>query len=71
MLYREKNNPAQLRQLLAQLRRVIAAKLVPDRPDRGGPRVVKRRPKSYQLMTRPRADMVEVGHRGKYGAEGA
>jgi hypothetical protein len=29
----------------------------PDRPDRVGPRVVKRRPKNYDRMTRPRADL--------------
>jgi hypothetical protein len=29
----------------------------PDRPDRVEPRVVKRRPKSYALMTRPRAEL--------------
>ena len=33
---------------------VIASDLLPVRPDRVEPRAVKRRPKSYQLMTKPR-----------------
>jgi hypothetical protein len=41
------------RELLARL----AADLVPLRPNRSEPRVRKRRPKNYQLMTRPRAQM--------------
>lgn len=35
----------------------IAADRVPDRPDRVEPRAVKRRPKVYQLLTRPRHEM--------------
>ena len=34
----------------------IAAHEVGDRPDRVEPRVKKRRPKSYKLMTKPRQD---------------
>jgi prepilin-type N-terminal cleavage/methylation domain-containing protein len=30
---------------------------IPDRPDRVEPRVVKRRPKEYDRMTRPRAEL--------------
>ncbi len=33
----------------------IAQEVVPYRPDRVEPRVVKRRPKPYPLMTKPRA----------------
>jgi hypothetical protein len=35
----------------------LAAAPVPSRPDRSEPRAVKRRPKSYQLLTRPRGVM--------------
>jgi hypothetical protein len=41
------------RELLARL----ACDQVPLRPDRNEPRVKKRRPKNYQLMTRPRSQM--------------
>jgi hypothetical protein len=33
--------------------------LVPDRPDRVEPRALKRRPKEYDRMTRPRSQMRE------------
>lgn len=36
----------------------IAADPVPHRPDRSEPRAVKRRPKVYQLLTKPRREMV-------------
>ena len=37
---------------------VIADDLVPHRPDRSEPRAKKRRPKGYQLLTKPRHEMV-------------
>jgi hypothetical protein len=36
----------------------LACDLVPERPNRSEPRAVKRRPKVYQLLTRPRGEMV-------------
>lgn len=41
-----------------ELLRVIAADPVPLRPNRSEPRARKRRPKSYQLLTSPRREMV-------------
>jgi len=41
-----------------ELLRIIAADQVPDRPDRVEPRACKRRPKCYQLLTKPRREMV-------------
>jgi hypothetical protein len=41
-----------------QLLRIIAADQVPDRPNRSEPRARKRRPKCYQMLTRPRHQMV-------------
>ncbi len=35
----------------------LAAAPVPLRPDRNEPRAVKRRPKSYQMLTKPRHEM--------------
>jgi hypothetical protein len=40
-----------------ELLRIIASDLVPCRPDRSEPRVRKRRPKNYQLLTKPRRQM--------------
>ena len=44
---------------------VLEQNVVPLRPGRHEPRSVKRRPKTYQLMTRPRPQMRELLHRGK------
>jgi hypothetical protein len=41
----------------AELLRIIAADQVPDRPNRCEPRARKRRPKPYQLLTKPRRQM--------------
>ena len=48
-----------------ELLRVIAADPVPLRPNRSEPRARKRRPKSYQLLTRPRQAMVVSPSRAK------
>jgi hypothetical protein len=53
-------------QLIARLLEVIARDQVPDRPGRRQPRAVKRRPKPYQLLNRPRHLMKELQHRSKY-----
>ncbi len=53
-------------QLIIELLEVIARDQVPDRPDRLEPRAVKRRPKAYQLLNRPRQVMKEIPHRSKY-----
>ena len=54
------------RQLWNQLLEVIAGDLVPRRPGRQEPRAVKRRPKAYQLLNKPRHVFREVPHRCRY-----
>jgi hypothetical protein len=54
------------RQLWEDLLLAIARDLVPLRPNRLEPRAVKRRPKPYQLLNRPRHRMKEIQHRSKY-----
>jgi hypothetical protein len=53
-------------QLIVELLEVIARDEVPERPNRLEPRAVKRRPKAYQLLNRPRHVMKEISHRSKY-----
>jgi hypothetical protein len=36
----------------------IANDLLPHRPDRAEPRAVKRRPKNFRLLTKPRHEMI-------------
>jgi hypothetical protein len=56
---------------LAALYDSIANCIVPERLGRREPRCVKRRPKPYQLLTKPRNEMIETQHRGKYHAKAA
>ena len=56
----------QQKQLIARLLEIIAQDQVPDRPGRREPRAVKRRPKAYQLLNRPRHQMQELQHRSRY-----
>jgi len=53
-------------QLMARLLEIIAQDQVPERPGRREPRAVKRRPKPYQKLNRPRHVMKEMQHRSKY-----
>lgn len=60
-----KNSRDELLRLIDILYGVISETLVPDRLGRSEPRVVKRRPKPFQLMTTPRHEMKESKHRGR------
>jgi hypothetical protein len=44
----------------------IVRDLVPHRPGRREPRAVKRRPKPYPLLTKPRHQYKEIPHRSRY-----
>lgn len=55
----------QYEQLFDAMLHCIARDPVPYRPDRVEPRALKRRPKNYQRMTKPRRLFKETPHRGK------
>lgn len=55
----------EMRERMASLLEAIADKTLTCRPGRQEPRCVKRRPKPFSLLTRPRHEMKEVAHRGK------
>ena len=59
-------SPRKQKQLMAQLLVIIAQDQVPDRPGRRKPRAVKRRPKPYPLLNRPRRLFEEIPHRNRY-----
>ena len=63
-------NQAQRDELIEKLYSVLAEDLVPDRPGRWEPRAVKRRPKPYPALTRPRSRFREISHRNRYWANG-
>lgn len=52
--------------VIGRLLEIIAQDQVPERPGRREPRAVKRRPKPYQKLNRPRHVMKEMQHRSKY-----
>ena len=54
------------RQLIVELLEVIARDQVPDRPGRREPRAVKRRPKAFPLLNKPRVEFKEIFHRNRY-----
>lgn len=51
--------------LLAELLRILAADAVPDRPGRREPRALKRRPKRYPRLNRPRRQYREPPQRNR------
>ena len=54
------------KQLIIELLEVIARDEVPERPNRIEPRAVKRRPKAFALLKKPRGEFKEVGHRNRF-----
>ena len=54
------------RNMINALLKCLARDLLPIRPSRVEPRAVKRRPKPYQLLTKPRRQFKEIIHRGKH-----
>lgn len=56
----------QRRRLEATLLKILAEDQVPDRPGRREPRAVKRRPKPYPLLNKPRRKYRDIPHRNRY-----
>jgi hypothetical protein len=53
-----RDHPRRVRQLREKFYQTVAGDLLLVRPDRSEPRAVKRRPKNFRLLTKPRAQMV-------------
>lgn len=66
---RQKTTVREREQLIDLLYESMARKVVPDRPNRREPRAVKRRPKPFQLLTKPRHEMMEIQHRSRYAKQ--
>ena len=60
------HKPRRLGKMVRLLLYYIARDLVPHRPCRAEPRAKKRRPKNYQLLTKPRHLVVDIPHRNRY-----
>jgi hypothetical protein len=57
--------PRKQAELIRRMLERIANDFVPHRPGRSEPRAKKRRPKNYQLLNKPRAEMKPSPHRNK------
>jgi hypothetical protein len=66
MAIAQARNQITRKQLWQDLLLNLARDLVPKRPGRQEPRAVKRRPKPYPLLTRPRHRFVEISHRNRH-----
>lgn len=67
-LHGAEDKPRTLSSMLQEMISAIARDLLPERPARSEPRVRKRRPKNYRLLTKPRQEMGPLPHR-KVGLE--
>lgn len=59
------NSPRKQKRLIDEMLTLIARDLLPERPGRSQPRTKKRRPKNYQLLTKPRSQMGNLPHRNR------
>jgi len=64
-IVRARNRKTRLR-LWEDLLLVVIRDLLPNRAGRREPRAIKRRPKPYPLLNRPRHEFVEISHRNRY-----
>ena len=57
--------PNKIRQIWNEMIAIVTTKLIRLRPGRREPRAIKKRPKSFSFLTRPRAVFKEIPHKGK------
>jgi hypothetical protein len=67
-LHAATGQPRRQRQIYEEMLGIIARDTLPSRPGRTEPRARKRRPKPYQLLTKPRHLMRAIPHRNRYRA---
>jgi hypothetical protein len=66
---RQARSKREARRLYDRLLEILASDAVPFRPNRLEPRAVKKRPKNYQRLTKPRHIFMEIQHRSQYKAK--
>lgn len=67
-LNHENLSKTERREILNDLYGTVTGLPLRQRPGRRNPRCLKRRPKNYQLLTKPRHEMIEMEHRSRYHA---
>jgi hypothetical protein len=64
-MHAHSGKPRHQRRIFQQLIGTLSVQILPERPGRAEPRAKKRRPKNYQLLTKPRHRMPTRGHRNR------
>ena len=59
-------DPSERADLYLKMLYYIAKDQLPQRPNRSEPRAIKRRPKAYQYLTKPRGEFNELPHKSRY-----
>ena len=67
-LHHDKLSKTERNKMLNDLYGTVTGLPLQQRPGRREPRCLKRRPKNYQLLTKPRHKMIEMKHRSRYCA---
>lgn len=65
VIHASAQSPRKQQRLIDEMLTLMASDLIPERPDRSEPRAKKRRPKNYQLLTKPRSQMGNLPHRNR------
>jgi len=65
VIHASSGQPRKQSLLISDMLRLIALDTLPHRPGRSEPRAKKRRPKNFQLLTRPRHKMGNLPHRNR------
>lgn len=65
VIHASRGQPRKQAVLITRMLALIAQDPVAERPGRSEPRVRKRRPKNYQLLTKPRHQMGNLPHRNR------
>jgi hypothetical protein len=65
VIHASSNQKRKQAELINRMLAIIAGDVVPNRPDRSEPRARKRRPKNYQLLTKPRNKMGNLPRRNR------
>ena len=60
------NKPSKIKEYLNKLWEILSTKVLCVRPFRREPRAIKRRPKPYPMLTKPRNEFQEIPHRSRY-----
>ena len=65
VIHAASKTPRKQKALIEEMLSLIATGIIPARPGRSEPRAKKRRPKNFQILTKPRSKMGNLPHRNR------